>query len=42
MYLCYSLTVSHSADQADVELTCLFAPITMVTSMTDILHLSTV
>lgn len=40
--LFYSLIVSHNADQVDVDLTCLFAPTSMVTSMTDILHLSVV
>lgn len=40
--LVYSLTVSHTADQIDVDLICLFAPTIIMIGMTDILHLSTV
>ena len=40
--LFYCLTVPHNADQVDVDLTCLFASTAMVTSMTDISHLSAV
>lgn len=39
--LFYSLTMSHNADQVDVDLTYLFYPTAMVTSTTDILHLNT-